>query len=123
MTPMRRPAGKPARYGWIRAVVAVLGLSTLVAGGGLREDELECEQAVAHLQSCCPGFETAQIRCVYSDTCSLTLPALSIAESECIMKRSCDEIIASKLCEATQDSESPHENFDGEFVAHALVCQ
>src|SRR5205807_2031037 len=35
---------------WLRAGIACLGLSTLIAGGGLRQDELDCEQAVAHLQ-------------------------------------------------------------------------
>jgi hypothetical protein len=94
----------------------------LVAGGGLREDELECEEAVAHLQDCCPGFADATLQCVHSDYCTHTEPALFIDESTCILARSCDEVIQSGICQKTHDLESPGTDFDGNVITHAAVC-
>src|SRR5262249_2143923 len=106
---------------WIRAALACLGLSTLIAGGGLRQDELDCEEAVAHLQECCPNFAGATLACEYSDGCGVTEPALSIDESHCILARDCADVVASGLCEKTRDLESPHTE-DGSLISHPPVC-
>jgi hypothetical protein len=116
------PTRTRARYSWVRTVLAALGFTLLVAGGGLREDELECEQAVAKLQGCCPDYADAQIECHHSTICGLTEPALSIAESQCIAQLSCEEIVARDLCARTKDLESPHDDADGGFVSHPPVC-
>jgi hypothetical protein len=112
----------PARSRWIRLALGALALSTLVAGGGLRQDELDCEQAVAHLQECCPDFGTATIACVSSRGCDVSEPALSIQESQCVIDRACADLVASGLCAATHDLESPHEDDTGTLVTHPPVC-
>src|SRR5262245_36529710 len=75
---------KTTFWRYLRPALAALGLSTLVAGGGLREDEIDCEQAAAHLEECCPGFHAgAVLRCEYDDGCGIILPDLSIDDSQC----------------------------------------
>jgi hypothetical protein len=114
--------GGAPRARWIRTAIACLGLSTLIAGGGLRQDELDCEQAVAHLKECCPDFVGATIACEFSDGCGTTDPALSIDESHCILALECAALVKSGICDKTRDLESPHTE-DGDFVSHPPVCQ
>jgi len=121
-TPFPAGPSAPARSPWLRLALSAAALSTLVAGGGLRQDEIDCEQAVAHLQDCCPDFGTATIACVSSQGCDVSDPALSIAESQCILDRSCESLIASGLCAATHDLESRHQDDDGTLVSHPPVC-
>lgn len=83
----------------VRAAVAVLGMLSLMASGGLREDEVDCEQAVSHLDECCPGFTWASsLRCEYYGGCGTSTPGLSVEESNCVMAMSCDELTARDLC-------------------------
>lgn len=112
-----------AVFPWIRRAIVVLGGSLLVAGGGLREDELDCEQAVAHLASCCPAFDPSLVDCTYSSTCGITYPALNVDESQCIVGLSCEAIVAAGLCERTQDLSSTHIEDDGGVSGtHPEVC-
>ena len=93
---------------WVMRAVAVLGLSTLIADGGLRQDELECEDAVAYLQGCCPDWAGATVACSYDSGCgSVTETALSIDESQCILAESCTQIVASGICDKVKNLASP----------------
>ena len=52
--------------------LALLAFFTLTAETlALDEKELECEQAVAHLASCCDGFDRHAVNCTYT-ACSST---------------------------------------------------
>src|ERR1700761_6019438 len=105
--PIPSPTSSGVRR-WLRRAVAVLGLSTLVANGGLRQDELDCEQAIAYLQGCCPDFGGATVACSYDSGCGTTVStALSIEESQCILSESCSQIVASGLCEKVKNLPSP----------------
>jgi hypothetical protein len=88
--------------GWIfRACPAVLlggFLCSLTVRPGLREDELKCEEAVAHLEECCPELDVASLQCRASGDCDAELPDFRVAESDCIRAASCDEIQARGLC-------------------------
>ena len=87
-----------------RSIVVVL-LVALVLGvscNGFHEDELACEQAVAHLDTCCPEVART-IRCEFvqgSGGCDgaayvpSTYPDLDTYESKCLRKKSCDELRA-----------------------------
>jgi hypothetical protein len=71
-----------------------------------REDTILCEEAVAHLESCCPGFDPSSVQCTYdfssSDDCddssSETLPGLSIDQSNCVRSMSCSDLVSSGFC-------------------------
>jgi len=91
----------------------VLGFSTLMADGGLREDEIDCEEAVSYLQQCCPHFkQTETLQCEYSDGCGVTEPALSIDQSQCILGLSCQQIVANGICEKARNLASPSTGTD-----------
>ncbi|APR77320.1 Hypothetical protein A7982_02667 [Minicystis rosea] len=125
MLPRPTPVRSPARFRWIRSVTVVIGFSLLVAGGGLREDELECEQAFAHLKACCPDFDHTEISCVYSTFCNLVLPDLSIPESQCIVQRSCEDIVQGGICERARNRpfESSQTDPEGNAISFPPVCQ
>lgn len=109
--------------------LAGLGLLSHVAGNSFREDELECEQAIAHLVDCCPDFPAGSVQCVYDEGCgTVTETALSVAESRCIERKSCDDVRASGLCEKVKGLPSPKYQEDGGARdpiqgIHAPVCQ
>lgn len=115
---------RPAAWRWIRRSAAVLGLSILVAGGGLRQDELDCEQTVAYLQGCCPDSHTWTLACVSDRGCGVsTDPVFSIDESQCIQAMSCDEIFHSGICDKVRNLPSPTSNtWDDTSTSHPPVC-
>lgn len=67
----------------------------------LREDDLECEEAVAHLEDCCPGFDARSVSCSYQEGCGDgrdQTGQLSVQQSNCIQAKSCSDLIASGTC-------------------------
>ncbi|MGC4122974.1 MAG: hypothetical protein QM765_52075 [Myxococcales bacterium] len=82
---------------------ALIGLTALLSlTCGIREDELRCEEAVAHLSRCCPGFVPSQIDCYYATGCGTVYPALDIEESRCVSAMSCEAIVAAGVCSRAQ---------------------
>jgi hypothetical protein len=99
----------------------------------LRADVLYCEDALAYLSSCCPDFHADAVRChhyddVYqhNDCGSYSYghveeePALSLAESQCILAVSCAALPSSGMCARAQaalpytESSSTHHT-DGDY--------
>lgn len=98
----------------------VLGLTAVMAcyddrGEGevdddqFREDVLRCEDALARLQSCCPGFDPIPVDCNFyhsSGGCgggtTDVRPAFSVDESKCIAVTSCEALVANGVCERAQ---------------------
>lgn len=77
----------------------------LACGNPLREDELECEEAVAVLATCCPGFDYAKaVGCQYIDRgCDgASYPGLPIGDARCIRGESCRQIVTSGVCDRAQ---------------------
>lgn len=85
------------------AVAALMALVT--CGSGLRADEFLCEEAFAHLRTCCPSFAvTSSNYCTYSVGCGETqYPALTAADSNCIIRMSCTDIVANDVCNAASE--------------------
>lgn len=88
-----------------------IGLRSFVFScNNLRQDELDCEQAVVRLAQCCPGLQAREISCYYSaGSCeeSDTLPDIDITESRCIRERSCEALSAAGICQrATEKATS-----------------
>ncbi len=81
------------------------------------EQELECEQAVAHVNECCPGFDPHRFNCTFI-ACE-SHPNLSIDESRCIEGKSCDEIRARGLCDAPPVSTALDGGVDNSLAAEA----
>ncbi|HEY3450198.1 MAG TPA: hypothetical protein VGK67_27840 [Myxococcales bacterium] len=84
-------------------VLIAVGLTALLAlTCGIREDELRCEEAVAHLADCCPGFDPTQIDCYYSTGCGTIYPVIDIQESRCVSGMKCEDLVAAGVCSRAQ---------------------
>ncbi len=100
----RRPIVRVSRrWSARRPVLLAVILGALSATQCLRQDEVECEEAVARLSECCPRFDAKAISCRYQEggCMARTLyPTLTPAESECILEKSCAELLSQKTCAA-----------------------
>jgi hypothetical protein len=86
-------------------LLIVAGIVVLFAcGAPLRQDELDCEEAVSVLASCCPGFQSSQLQCIYDDPgCGgTTYPALTLSDSACIRSETCATLVSSGVCSRAQ---------------------
>lgn len=78
-----------------------------------REDVLSCEEAVAHLDECCPGFDVTRVQCRYyyhidrgctTDTVTHVEPDIELSESHCIRNATCDKLQSQGNCDSTNYS-------------------
>ncbi len=98
-----------------RLFVVVVAL--LFATGALQEDELLCEEAIAHLRDCCPSLRAPHV-CGDSDGCS-PVTTLTRSESECVMHLECGAE-TDEICSRSEDVQAAlHEASRGE---HEQVC-
>ena len=68
---------------------------------GIREDELRCEEAAAHLADCCPGFKPSILDCSYvpGDGCVQHHdPDIHVEEARCMDGLDCAAIDKNDLC-------------------------
>jgi hypothetical protein len=82
----------------VLAVVAVLGLTAL---GGVRRDELACEEAVSHLLECCPDANPEEYQCFYTAPgcgAAAKYPELTEAQSKAAADTDCDVIRDQLAC-------------------------
>ena len=71
------------------AVVAVV-----LSCGEIREGEMLCEEAVSHLDECCPDIDPRRLNCIYQDGCGTDLkPIFTIKASDCLRDRPCDVLM------------------------------
>jgi len=87
------------------AMLATVALASAVftCGEGIREDVLSCEEAVARLAKCCPGFDAGKVYCRYSGCGSeVWYPALDLDESHCVRDSSCEMLRTNDVCGRAQ---------------------
>jgi hypothetical protein len=106
------------------ALVTAVGLAVLFAcGGPLRQDELDCEEAVSVLEGCCPDFAGSSVQCVETDSCNgATYPAISEDDSACIRRESCAELVSSGVCQRAQQAQPYGINDPDASETPAQVC-
>lgn len=78
----------------LRAVAFASLLGPLTCSG-IHDVELRCEEAVAHLARCCPGFQPEVIRCEIPASCggsSGARPQLTLEQSACLLDLSCADL-------------------------------
>ena len=99
MEMIERPARHRRKF-LVRIALACVALASLSAFG-VDKEELDCEQAVAHLIACCPGFDARSIVCEHGAGCggSSSRVDLNLARSGCILGASCEDLVASGACE------------------------
>jgi hypothetical protein len=104
------------------AVGALVGV--VLACTGLRDDELQCEDAVGHLEQCCPTYVPGNIVCLEPSDCedeNRSYPLLSITDSTCIRGESCAELQSSGVCDRAKAFQSEY-SFPGGDAARRGVC-
>src|SRR5689334_8220548 len=84
-------------------VVAALLLTSLHCD--LNEDDLRCEQAVAHLSDCCPGFDPQQFACASGGCGGSDQRGIEYQDSLCIVSLDCAALQAKGICEWTRRAE------------------
>lgn len=76
-------------------------LAVIAPAVGSDAGEFECEEAVAHITDCCPGFEPRSVQCDYTFGCGDSepgTPEITNPESNCILGLSCDQIRSKNIC-------------------------
>ncbi|WP_394847329.1 hypothetical protein LZC95_07665 [Pendulispora brunnea] len=75
-----------------------------------RGDVISCEEALAHLADCCPGFDPGRVRCEYNydEGCAggstqVEHPTLDSDESQCIRNLECSDLIERDVCTRAQN--------------------
>lgn len=99
----------PKRWESWRGMLLRAALFAWISGpltcSGIHDDELGCEEAAAHLRSCCANFDPATISCSVGTSCGNSPhPELALDQSSCILDRSCADLNANSdgkgsLCE------------------------
>jgi hypothetical protein len=93
MSTLRRPPRVPWR---LLATGFVLGQ---LGGGCIDRRELQCEEAVARIQECCPHVAATAFHCShYESGCGEVLPEIDVAQSRCIRDASCGDLEARGIC-------------------------
>jgi hypothetical protein len=79
----------------MRRVLSLVAFGAIVAlaSGSIDPAEFECEEAVAHIEGCC----NTQVNITCGGTCQET--QLSLHDSQCLRKASCDSLIEAGACE------------------------
>lgn len=109
---------RPLRFPFI----VLITLSARVAAASeesesddFRQDVFACEEAVAHLTSCCAGLSATEVRCVYrrdvTGSCGYYThheedPGITPREAECLLAIDCDGIRERGICERARDVQS-----------------
>jgi hypothetical protein len=79
---------------WLVAVGLLLSFAACETFGAPNENPSRtvegCEDAIKHLRSCCPRFNS-YISCTYLSN-AVAVPDLTASDSRCMAKRSCAEI-------------------------------
>ena len=99
------------RQRWPSCLAAAVLLALAVRC--LRPDEMHCENAVARLVDCCPGFTAKQVSCEYVEGCGATYPAISEDDARCIAGEGCAALVADGVCAAAATAQ-PRAQSSGE---------
>ena len=97
-----------------RGVAVAAGLLLTALGlRCIRGDELQCENAVTRLADCCPTFPRIEGYCDYSEGCGTYYPTISESDARCIARSSCEDLVASGVCDRAATAPRPSEGNPG----------
>jgi hypothetical protein len=112
-------SGRPRRARRPYALAGLLVIAgPLLVGFDLDRGELACEQAAAHLSTCCPDLVFPRWSCVQEGGCTRETDGTLIAEeeSECLREESCDAIVGRQICERVEARARAVEDIDGPSI-------
>lgn len=97
-------AGRRGQWCTLHLLLGAIALAAMVGPScaALNEDQLHCEEAVAHLDECCPNFRADQLSCQHEEPagcgCGREVD-LDLSASEAVLALDCEELVASRRCE------------------------
>jgi len=101
-----RKLGRVGLGPWVVLVAALL-LGRAIAGCDMDRSELQCEEAVARILSCCDVDALPGVACShYEGGCGEIFPEIGLDESRCIRDASCGDLEARGLCDWARDPAS-----------------
>jgi hypothetical protein len=99
---------RPLRFPFFILITLTARIATADDTDNFREDVFACEEAVAHIASCCPQFEPEQAHCVYrrerTGSCGVYTeieedPGVALAEADCLLELDCGALRERGICE------------------------
>jgi hypothetical protein len=91
--------------------------SSSTESNNFREEVFYCEEALARLESCCPGFSARQVTCYHyyrestgcdgKTTSTHEDPAIGLRDSQCILDKDCSALVTGRVCERAQVAKYP----------------
>ncbi len=117
---------------FVVAALLAVRLSFAADSPEFREDVIDCDEALAHLQKCCPGFDASKIGCEYHHYagCEVPLtiyPAFSVRDSKCILGATCEALTAGEetldgsICSRAQAQKQVNDD-NGRVDPYVRVC-
>ncbi len=104
---MALPTSRPLKRCMRVALAIAIGFTLILAcGDELSQEELDCEEAVAYLEDCCPGFSGSRLSCAYGAGCSSAGPAIHSDESQCLRAQSCSTLLKRGVCQRFEPATS-----------------
>jgi MYXO-CTERM domain-containing protein len=105
-------------------ILVALTVLASAACDTLHPEELDCEEAVAYYQKCCPSGPSPSIQCIDSvgfQVTSTRPPDISEFQSACLRAMSCDELVAGGYCAAASAFQPSNANLT--LFPPPLGCQ
>lgn len=137
MTSLRKA---PFGVGLMFVVLITRGARGGADDGQFRKEVLVCEEALARISACCPGVDGDAVVCDFrhestggcgEGTRDNVDPALSVAESECVIQTSCEKLNSDGVCARVKEARpyvtkirfgASGERIDEGSVTHPPVC-
>lgn len=98
-------------------IASIFACSSSTDTNNFREEVFYCEEALAQLESCCPGFNARAVTCYHyyhestgcdgKTTSTHEDPAIGTREGQCILSRDCNALVTGRVCERAQVAKFP----------------
>jgi hypothetical protein len=114
-------ARRTHRRSWLRFIGMLL--LCVPATQCLRNDEVDCEEAVEHMVNCCPGFPATALNCDFYEGCGTRgFPDLTPSESACIIGSTCSDLSRNGICDRVRHRSSDAGNPETPSGLGGVVC-
>jgi hypothetical protein len=106
------------------AITIAVVVGVALGCGGIDDDELACEDALSHLEDCCPKFDIHRFQCANQSDCSTAVPTdLTQTASDCIRSHSCSDALSSGLCDRMMAVAAEPYPYQQQTKVEAAACK
>lgn len=101
-------------------LLVVLGISA--ACSTIPDEDLDCEEALAHATECCERIDVLRFNCDSTSSCSTRSPDLRGQTAACLRSSSCESLRSSGTCDRLRQA-SLVPSLGGTSSVFDKVCQ